>query len=127
MYQVDHDANPTSRRFSAVRHTGPVVLGDALIVIGGLGLLIYVGIRALSGTGRKALTIGPGQWRTTHYDVKGITRVVVQKVSPGGANILSEHVVTTIRVDDPDYDAKFLAAMSAARERRAMFESEDDS
>jgi hypothetical protein len=103
-----------------------VVLGDALIVIGGLGLLLYVGIRALSGTGRKALTIGPGQWRTTHYDVKGITRVVVQKVSPGGANILSEHVVTTIRVDDPEYDAKFLAAMSAARERRAMFESEDE-
>ena len=52
---------------------------------------------------------------------------MVQKVSPGGANILSEHVVTTIRVDDPEYDSKFLAAMAAARERRAMFESEDDS
>ena len=52
---------------------------------------------------------------------------MVQKLSPGGANILSEHVVTTIPVGDPDYDAKFLAAMSTARERRAMFESEDDS
>jgi hypothetical protein len=104
-----------------------VVLADALIVLGVVGLLFYVGARAVSGAGRKALAVGPGQWRTTHYDTKGITRIVVQKVSPGGANILSEHVVTTIRVDDPDYDAKFLAAMSTARERRAMFESEDDS
>jgi hypothetical protein len=104
-----------------------VVLADALIVLGVVGLLFYVGARAVSGAGRKTLAVGPGQWRTTHYDVKGITRIVVQKVSPGGTNILSEHVVTTIRVDDPDYDAKFLAAMSTARERRAMFESEDDS
>ena len=104
-----------------------MVLADALIVLGVVGLLFYVGIRALPGVGRKTLAVGPGQWRTTHYDAKGITRIVVQKLSPGGANILSEHVVTTIRVDDPDYDAKFLAAMSTARERRAMFESEDDS
>jgi hypothetical protein len=104
-----------------------VVLADALLVIGVIGLLFYVGIRAVSGSGSKALTVGPGQWRTTHYDTKGITRVVVQKVSPGGTNILSEHVVTTIRIDDPEYDTKFLAGMAAALERRAMFESEDDS
>ncbi len=102
-----------------------MVLADALLVIGVIGLLLYVGIRSASG-GSKALTVGPGQWRTTHYDAKGITRIVVQKVSPGGTNILSEHVVTTIRIDDPDYDTKFLAGMAAARERRAMFESEDD-
>jgi hypothetical protein len=103
-----------------------VVLADALLVVGVIGLLIYVGIRSVSGSGTKALA-GPGEWRTTHYDAKGITRIVVQKISPGGANILSEHVVTTIRIDDPEYDTKFLAGMAAARERRAMFESEDDS
>lgn len=70
---------------------------------------------------------GPGVWRTHHYDAKGTTRVVVQKVSAGGANILDEHLVSTIALDDPEYDAAFLAAMSTARERRAMFESEQDS
>jgi hypothetical protein len=29
-------------------------------------------------------------------------------------------------LDDPDYDAKFLAAMESARQRRALFESEED-
>ena len=54
-----------------------------------------------------------------------MTRVVVQKVSPGGTNILNEHVVATINTEDADYDAKFLAATATARERRAMFEAEE--
>ena len=103
-----------------------MVLADALVVLVVVGLLFYVGIRAVTGAGNRALSVGPGQWRTTHYDVKGNTRVVVQKVSPGGTNILNEHIVSTIRVDDPEYDTKFLAAMAAARERRSVFESEDD-
>ena len=48
-------------------------------------------------------------------------------MSTGGANILDEHVVETLALGDPEYDAKFLAAMSTARERRALFESEQDS
>ena len=50
---------------------------------------------------------------------------MVQKTSPTGVNVLDEHSVATIRIDDPEYDAKFLAAMATARERRALFESED--
>ena len=74
---------------------------------------------------RPGAAAGPGKWRTTYYDVKGVTRVVVQKVSPGGTNILNEHVVATISTEDADYDAKFLAATATARERRAMFEAEE--
>jgi hypothetical protein len=44
----------------------------------------------------------------------------------GGVNVLDEHVVARIPVDDPDYDAKFMAAMAAARERRALFEAEEE-
>jgi hypothetical protein len=58
--------------------------------------------------------------------VHGETRVLVQKISRGGISILAEHVVATIPVDDPDYDDKFLAAMTRARERRALFESEEE-
>jgi hypothetical protein len=66
-----------------------------------------------------------GQWRAVHYDVKGQTRISLQKISPGGVRV-DEHVIATIPVDDPDYDAKFLTAMSSARERRALFETEED-
>jgi hypothetical protein len=34
-------------------------------------------------------------------------------------------VITKLDVEDPDYDAKFLAAMATARERRALFEAEE--
>jgi hypothetical protein len=104
-----------------------VVLADAVVVLGVVGLACYLLLRVLMRSSTPATSLGPGQWRTNHYDAKGVTRVVVQKVSAGGANLLNEHVVTTIALDDPDYDAKFLAAMSAARERRAMFEAEEDS
>ena len=67
-----------------------------------------------------------GQWRVAHYDVKGFTRVVLQKVSLGGTNVLDEHVVVTIPINDPEYDMKFLAATATARERRAVFEAEEE-
>jgi hypothetical protein len=67
-----------------------------------------------------------GKWRATHYDVKGATRVVLQKTSPGGANLLDEHLIATINLDDPDYETKFMTAMATARERRSIFETEED-
>ena len=69
---------------------------------------------------------GPVEWRVNHRDVHGETRVVLQKVSRGGITVLNEHVVATIRIDDPAYDEKFLAAMNTARERRSLFESEEE-
>lgn len=72
-----------------------------------------------------ALT-GPGVWRVAHYDVKGATKVSLQKVAASGASVLDEHVIAVIETADPDYDAKFMTAMDTARERRAMFESEDE-
>jgi hypothetical protein len=55
-----------------------------------------------------------------------VTRVVLQKVKPGGINVLNEHVIATLPIDDPEYDAKFMTAMSTARERRAIYESEQE-
>jgi hypothetical protein len=105
-----------------------VVLVDAVLVLGAVGLVVYGVIRLLTRAQRRSLpgSGGAGQWRATHYDAKGVTRVVLQKMSPTGANLLNEHVVATIPLDDPDYDAKFMTAMATARERRAMFETEED-
>src|SRR6188508_3587879 len=104
-----------------------MVLVDAILVLGGVGLLVYGAIRLVMRTQRRSLpSSNAGQWRATHYDAKGSTRVVLQKTTPTGAHLLDEHVVATIRLDDPEYDTKFMTAMATARERRAMFETEED-
>jgi hypothetical protein len=104
-----------------------MVLVDAVVVLGVIGLVVYAAARVLSRVRYQQPAVSsPGQWRATHYDAKGVTKVVLQKLSPTGANLLNEHVVATIPLDDPDYDTKFMTAMATARERRALFESEED-
>lgn len=104
-----------------------VILLEALLVLGLLGVLFIGTLRTLAQPqARQKPAPLDGRWCTGHYDVKGATRVVLRKVGPNGWHVLDEHVVATIPVDDPDYDAKFLAAMSDARARRALFESEED-
>lgn len=104
-----------------------MMLVDAVVVLGIIGLVVYGATRVLTRARYQIpAASSPGQWRATHYDVKGATRVVLQKMSPGGANLINEHVVATIPLDDPDYDTRFMTAMATARERRAMFESEED-
>jgi len=97
---------------------------EGLLVVGALGLLLYVVIRALeSRPGPPAVTAG--HWRAAHYEVDGHTRVVVHKVSTGGAHVLDEHVIAEIAVTDPDYDELFMTAMATARQRKAIFETEE--
>jgi hypothetical protein len=102
-----------------------MVLLEAVFVVALLGLITYVTIRSLTPSSQGRFASRAGSWRAAHYDANGVTRVVVEKVSPGGASVLDEHLVSTIPVDDPEYDAKFLAAMSTARERQALFEAEE--
>jgi hypothetical protein len=105
-----------------------MVLLESALVLGIVGLIIYGTIRLLAppqGQHRRPAS-STGQWRAAHFDVEGETRVVLQKVSPSGNNVLDEHLIATVRVDDPEYDEKFLTAMSTARERRALFEAEED-
>ena len=97
---------------------------EGLLVVGVIGLLVYAAIRAMPGSpGHPA--VAAGQWHAAHYDVNGRTRVVVHKVSPGGAQVLDEHLIAEIPVDDPEYDVLFMTAMSTARQRKAVFESEE--
>jgi hypothetical protein len=106
---------------------GDMVFLEAAVVVGLVWLVVYGTIRVLSPPReqpRQALP--PGQWQPAHYDVGGETRVVLQKVAAGGGHVIDEHVIATFRADDPDYDAKFLTAMSTARERRALFEAEEE-
>jgi hypothetical protein len=107
-----------------------VVLLEAAVVAGVLALVVYATIRLLTrppgAPGRSRSALPAGEWRVDHVDVDGRTRVLLQKVLPGSGEVVDEHVVATIPVDDPDYDAAFLRAMATARERRALFESEHD-
>ncbi|RYU09934.1 hypothetical protein [Nocardioides iriomotensis] len=107
-----------------------MVMFEAAVVVGVLALVVYATIRLLAGPPGLARpsrsAVQGGEWRIDHVDVHGRTRVLLQKVLPGSGEVLDEHVVATIAVDDPDYDAMFLQAMATARERRALFESEQD-
>ena len=102
-----------------------MMLLDAAVVLGLFAVLVYAALRLLvwSGDQQPPASV-TGEWRVTHHDRAGVTSVVLQKVSEAG-RVLDEHVIAELPVDDPEYDRKFLAAMSAARERRALFESEE--
>ena len=103
-----------------------MVMIEAALVIGVLGLLIFWGTSLLLRSSSQHPQASPaGTWHVAHYDAKGETRVVLQKVREGDTRVIDEHVITSIRADDPEYDAKFLVAMDAARQRQALFEAED--
>ena len=103
-----------------------MVMLEAALVIGVLGLLIFwVTSLLLRPTSQGPHAAAAGTWRVAHYDAKGETRVVLQKVREGDTRVIDEHVITSIRADDPEYDDKFLVAMDAARQRQALFEAED--
>ena len=103
-----------------------MVLVEAFILVGIVGLLIFWATsNLLSSTSQGPRAAPIGSWRVGHYDVKGETRVVLQKVRAGDTRVVDEHVIASVRSDDPEYDHKFLAAMDVARQRQALFEAED--
>lgn len=97
------------------------------LLVGLLAVLLYVALRATDRpAGEPApAAVGPGRWRTAHYDLDGETRVVLQKVADGSGTVIDEHLIATVSSGDPEYDERFMTAMSTARQRLALFESED--
>ena len=106
------------------------MLLEATVVVVVMGVVVYWMIVLLTtarvASEQRPRAVRAGTWTVAHYEAGGTTRVVVQRVSTRADDVLDEHVVAEIPVEDPGYDQKFLAAMSAARERRALFESEDE-
>ena len=103
-----------------------MVLVEAAFVIGLLGFMIYgITLYLLRSQDQRRPSSLPGKWHVVHYDAKGETHVVLHRISESGCKVLDEHLVATFRSDDPEYDDKFLAAMNTARQRQALFESED--
>jgi hypothetical protein len=104
-----------------------VAMVKGVLVVGIICVLLYVLVRALLSSRRPAPhpALNAGRWRTTHFDVDGRTKVVVHRVTPAGTHVLDEHVIAEIPVSDPDYDELFMTAMATARQRQAIFESEE--
>ena len=98
-----------------------------VLVVGIICVLLYLVVRALLSSQRREghPALNAGQWRTTHYDVDGHTKVVVHKVTPAGTHVVDEHVIAEIPVSDPDYDELFMTAMATARQRQSIFETEE--
>jgi hypothetical protein len=102
-----------------------VILVELAFVVGLVLALVSVTLWLLDRARGPALPTS-AHWRVTHYDADGETRVVLQKYDDRGDRVLGQHAVGTVPLDDPDYDARFLAIMDTARQRRALFEAEED-
>ena len=74
-----------------------MMIFEAVVVIGLVALIAFAVTMLIGRSKQQPAPVGRGQWRATHYDAKGVTRVVVQKVSATGVNLLDEHVVAELR------------------------------
>ena len=100
---------------------------EAAAVVILLGIVVFVAVMFVMSRHepQQREPVGSGRWRAAHYDVDGSTRIVVQKLSATGANLLDEHVVAELPRDAPDFDDRFLEAMATARQRQSLFEAEE--
>jgi hypothetical protein len=100
---------------------------DRFVVLGIIVVIVYVTISTMTRRVQqpRVVSIAGARWRVAHFARGNKTHVVVRKVLPDGATVIDEHLVATVPEDDPEYDAKFLEAMSQARERLALYESEE--
>jgi hypothetical protein len=100
---------------------------EVLFALGLVALGVYGSIVAITSRQKRGQhpTVPDARWETAHFAADHTTRVVVRKVVPATGVVLDEHLVAVVADDDPSYDAKFLEAMAEARQRVALFESEE--
>ena len=100
---------------------------ERVVVFGILAVIIYAAISTLTHrvAQPRVLSAAGARWQAAHFARGNRTHVVVRKVLPDGATVIDEHLIATVAEDDPEYEARFLAAMSQARERLALYESEE--
>ena len=100
---------------------------EVLLALGSVALIVYASIVAVTSRQKRAVqsTIAGARWEATHFAADHATRIVVRKVVPTTGAVLDEHLVAVVADDDANYDAKFLMAMAEARQRVALFESEE--
>lgn len=100
---------------------------EVLFALGIVALVVYGTIVAVTSSEKRGAqsAIAGARWEAAHVAADHTTRVVVRKVVPTTGAVLDEHLVAVVADDDPNYDAKFLEAMAEARQRVALFESED--
>ena len=103
-----------------------MMLVKAVVLLGLVGVVFVVvsGLARRPG-GARALPGSAGRWQAAHFAQSGHTHVVVRKVSPDGVTVVDEHLIAAVPEQDPDYDAQFLQAMAQARERAALYQSEE--
>jgi hypothetical protein len=102
-----------------------VILLELALIVGLVWAMVSLTLWLLDRT-NAPVPATPAHWRVTHYDADGETRVVLQKHDDQRDKVVGQHLVGTIPLDDPDYEEKFLAVMETARQRRALFEAEED-
>lgn len=80
-------------------------------------------------TGRQDRTLQQARWRPTHRQADGRTEVVLQRViddADGGIEVVEERPFDSWPDDDPMWEARFAEAMTNARHRCEVMNSEED-
>ena len=103
-----------------------MVLVRAVVLLAIVGVVFVVVSDLARRRGRaRALPGAAGRWQVAHFAQAGHTHVVVRKLSPDEVTLVDEHLIAAVPEQDPDYDALFLRAMAQARERAALYQSEE--
>ncbi len=99
-------------------------------VLWGIRLLVIAGARKAEKLkeAKRAQAIHQASWSPHHESVGSLERVVARRVAvvDNDEIVLDEHEIATIPTDADDYDERFLFAMSAARARAALQNSENE-
>lgn len=113
---------------------GVFVLLALLIVVAAVGLVVWSAREVLSA-GRRRIeaaantrTLTTARWAATHDEVDGRTRILLQRAATtrdGSRAILEQRVFRDFPADDPLWEARFPEAMSEARFRCEVLNSED--
>lgn len=77
---------------------------------------------------QRARELEQARWKAAHYELDGVTHVVVQKTVPGvtgDPEVVDRREVRTVHPDDPHWEATFTDAMADARVRAEYLNAEE--
>jgi hypothetical protein len=105
-----------------------LLLAGTVWVIGSMVRTGSANVRAERLTKRDALAVANAVWRASHYELDGITHVVVVKaaiLSSGEQRVVDRREFRSFPSDDPFWEGRFADAMAEARVRVDYLNAED--
>jgi hypothetical protein len=113
---------------------GVFVLLALLVVVAAVGFVVWSAREALTAGRRRlagaahAKALATARWVPAHDEIDGRTRILLQRAATsrdGSRDVLEQRVFRDFPADDELWQARFTEAMSEARFRCEVLNSED--